>query len=350
MKIACLTSGGVDSAVSLALLKQQGFDVTAFYLKIWLEDEVAHLGDCAWETDLEYVEKTCEMLNVPLRVISLQHEYWSKVVAETIAEVKAGLTPNPDIWCNEKVKYGSFFDKIDDSFVKVATGHYAQVEQIDDDFWLKQAPDPAKDQTYFLSRLNQAQLSRAMFPIGVYPKSTVRDLAKQFDLPSQNRADSQGICFLGKFEFKDFLREHLGEQSGAIIDDETGETIGEHSGFWFFTIGQRQGLGLSGGPWYVAAKDAKENTIRVKRELPVQSGTKQFEIIDCNWIPYQPKEGRYSIKLRHGAQFVNGNFFDISSNTAQITLAKPDRGIAEGQSAVLYKNGYCLGGGMVRFT
>jgi tRNA (5-methylaminomethyl-2-thiouridylate)-methyltransferase len=347
MKIAALVSGGVDSSVSLALLKEAGHDVTAFYLKIWLEDEVRHLGDCAWEEDLEFVEKTCKKLNVPFEVISLQREYWNTVVSETISEVRYGRTPNPDIWCNEKIKFGSFYKKIPDEFEKVATGHYAQVEESNGKYYLKQAPDPVKDQTYFLSRLDQQQLSRAMFPIGHLPKQEVRNLAQKFGLPTAHRKDSQGICFLGKFKFSEFLQEHLGGKTGKIIEHETGKILGEHNGFWFYTKGQRQGLGLSGGPWYVKGKDAQTNEVFVSQNAPIMSGNKHFSITDCNWIPIPPDDGKYLIKLRHGEVFHLGTLQKTTEKSAIITLKNPDRGIAEGQSAVLYFKKYCLGGGII---
>ena len=244
MKVAVLVSGGVDSSVALQLLKSQGYDVTAFYLKIWLEDELSYLGDCPWENDLSFVKQVCEQLDVPLEVVSLQKEYKDEVVAYTIAEVKAGRTPNPDILCNQRIKFGLFLDKIDPSFEKIASGHYAQVCVKDGIVELLQSPDPIKDQTYFLSHLSQQQLKRVMFPIGHMQKSELRALAHEFNLPNKDRKDSQGICFLGKFKFSDFIRHHLGMQTGKMIESETGTVMGNHDGFWFYTIGQRQGLGL----------------------------------------------------------------------------------------------------------
>lgn len=359
-KIAVLVSGGVDSSVALALLKDQGYDVTAFYLKIWLEDEFQYLGDCPWEEDMKYVKKTCEQLGVKHEVISLQREYWDKVVAETIAEVKAGRTPNPDIWCNEKVKFGSFYEKIPDEFEKVATGHYAGVEEkkiysgeSEDNhlrlqkYFLKVAPDPVKDQTYFLSRLTQDQLSRAVFPLGEMMKSEVRELAEKYHLPTESRPDSQGICFLGQFKFSDFVRQHLGEKQGKIIEKETGKILGEHPGFWFYTFGQRHGLDLSGGPWYVVGKEAEENIVFVSRDIPADSGRNQIQINRLNWIPEKVEEGEYQIKLRHGEKYTSGILSYTNDDTAEILLNTPDRGIAPGQSAVLYQDGFCLGGGII---
>ena len=196
MKIAVLVSGGVDSSVALRILKDQGHEVTAFYLKIWLEDELAYLGECPWEVDLAYVRALCDNLKVELIVMPLQAEYHARVVEQTIAEVKSGLTPNPDILCNQHVKFGTFYEKIDASYDLIATGHYAQIEHIDHQARLRCAPDKVKDQTYFLSRLTQKQLSRACFPIGHLQKHEVRQLAHTYDLPTKDRKDSQDICFL----------------------------------------------------------------------------------------------------------------------------------------------------------
>ena len=189
---------------------------------------------------------------------SLQNEYWDNVVTYTISEIKEGRTPNPDIFCNSLIKFGQFYDKIDDSFEKVASGHYAKVEPVNDKYLLKRSPDPIKDQTYFLAYLNQKQLSRALFPLGDYRKSEVRNFAEQFSLPNKNRKDSQGICFLGQVKFNEFIKQHLGVVKGDIVVFETGEKIGEHEGYYYFTIGQRSGLKLGGGPWYVVKKDPSQ--------------------------------------------------------------------------------------------
>ena len=218
------------------------------------------------QEDLSYVEAVCKQLEVPLEIVSLQKEYWQKVVSYTISEIKAGRTPNPDVLCNQQIKFGVFLDHIDASYEKVATGHYAQVLSVDGHYQLHKAPDPIKDQTYFLSYLSQTQISRALFPIGHLQKSQVRTLANEFNLPNKDRKDSQGICFLGKLKFNDFIKQYLGETPGIIREWETKKQLGTHNGYWFHTIGQRQGLRLPGGPWYVVAKDIARNEVLVSRQ------------------------------------------------------------------------------------
>lgn len=348
MKVAVLVSGGVDSSVALNLLKNQGHDITAFYLKIWLEDELSYLGNCPWQEDLTYVEEVCQKLNVPLRVVSLQKEYWQEVVSYTIAEVKAGRTPNPDMLCNQRIKFGMFFNHIDQSFDKVATGHYAQVCEINGEIALIRAPDLVKDQTYFLSYLSKPQLQRALFPIGHLLKADVRQLAQDFDLPTKNRKDSQGICFLGKLKFDDFIKHYLGEQDGDIIEYETGKKIGQHKGFWYHTIGQRRGSGLPGGPWYVVSKDTIRNIVYMSRHYhDADKRRDTFTITDCNWIVDMPT-GSYDmlVKVRHGQKIYQAKV-NVDENNANVILAEHDQGIAPGQFAVLYDRQRCVGAGKI---
>ena len=244
MKIAVLTSGGVDSAVVLKMLKDQGHDVTAFYIKIWLEDELSFLGECPWQSDLLQLGQVCHACDVKMEVLSLQREYWDTVVSYTISEVAAGRTPNPDVLCNRHIKFGLFYNSIPDEFEAVATGHYAKlVKNKGGKIELYRTPDAVKDQTYFLSCLNQKQLERAIFPLGDMIKPEVRKLAEEYDLPNKDRKDSQGICFLGKLKFSDFVRHHLGDKPGDMIEHESGKVLGQHRGFWYYTIGQRRGSG-----------------------------------------------------------------------------------------------------------
>jgi len=351
MKVALLISGGVDSSVALRLLKDEGHELTAFYLKIWLEDELQYLGECPWEEDLSFVRKVCEDADVPLEIINMQKEYWDIVVRYTIDECKAGRTPNPDIFCNQRIKFGHFYDKIDKSFEKVATGHYAQVEEKDGLFYLKKAPDTIKDQTYFLSHLSQQQLSRALFPIGKYTKSEVRQLAKKYDLPNKDRKDSQGICFLGKIPYREFIKQHLGENPGDFIEQSSGKKLGEHKGHWFYTIGQRFGLGLSGGPWFVVDKDVKKNIIYLANGYePKEVYKKEFEVVNINWIvpisQFPIPNSQLNVKVRHGKS-IHTCTVKQDGEKLHVILKKPVHGIAPGQFAVFYDEDVCLGGGMI---
>lgn len=347
MKIAVLLSGGVDSSVALRLLKDEGHDVTAFYLKIWLQDEFSFLGDCPWEEDLEFARAVCKQAKVPLEVINMQTEYWESVVSYTISEIKEGRTPNPDMFCNRLIKFGQFINKIDSSFEKVASGHYARVLNLNDKFVLSTSPDPIKDQTYFLAYLTQQQLSRSLFPIGSFRKKQIREIAEKYNLPNMIRKDSQGICFLGKIKFTDFIKHHLGELEGEIIDIDTNKVLGKHKGFYFYTIGQRSGLRLGGGPWYVISKDIKNNIVYISRENTTTRARKQFTVGKFNWIAEEkPADGNYLVKIRHGEHFYNCSLV-FSEDTATVVTEKEDRGIAPGQFAVFYKDDICLGGSII---
>lgn len=349
MKIAVLLSGGVDSSVALNLIKRDnGHEVTAFYLKIWLEDDLAFLGECPWETDLHYARAVCEQVGVPLEIVPLQTKYFEKVVEHAISELKAGRTPSPDILCNQRIKFGEFFNCIDPSFAKVASGHYAQIEARAGQFWLKRAPDPVKDQTYFLSSLSQAQLSRALFPIGRFTKAEVRELAQQFDLPTQSRKDSQGICFLGKIRYRDFVEAYLGEKSGDIVELETGQVWGQHRGYWFYTIGQRKGLGLHGGPWFVVKKDVEQNIIYVSHQEHLTDQARDtFNVAKVHWIAAAPTKRDLHLKIRHSPHFEACWIEPLGQNRLTVHLANDEPGIAPGQSAIFYDGEICLGGGVI---
>lgn len=348
MKIAVLVSGGVDSSVALRLLQEQGHDVTAFYLKIWLEDELSFLGTCPWQEDLAYVEAVCKQANVPLEIISLQKEYWDEVVAHTISEIQAGRTPNPDVLCNQRVKFGAFYNKIDESYSYVATGHYARIERTASQVTLHTTPDSIKDQTYFLSHLSQIQLARALFPLGNLTKAEVRALAQKFDLPNKERKDSQGICFLGKLKFSEFIKYHVGEREGDLIEWETGEKKGTHKGYWYYTIGQRQGLGLAGGPWYVAAKNRNDNTVYISRHYYAPDKIRDtFDVVACNWIAQPPQSSHVLVKMRHGPHFNKATLMKVSDDRWRVTLDERDQGIAQGQYAAFYEGTQCLGSGII---
>lgn len=348
MKTAVLVSGGVDSALALHRLVDSGrTGITAYYLKIWLEDELSFLGTCPWEEDLGYARAVCDAVGVPLEVVPMQQQYYERVVSYTLDELRAGRTPSPDIFCNQRVKFGAFLEAVGADVDSVASGHYAQKERVEGGWLLKRAPDPVKDQTYFLSHLSQAQLARAEFPIGVLTKAQVRDEAARRGLANQNRPDSQGICFLGKIRYSDFVRHYLGESEGPIVEFETGRVLGRHQGAWFFTIGQRQGLGLGNGPWYVRDKSIAANTVWVShREHRVDQH--RFEVHTPNWILRAPDVQRLLVRIRHGPELTGATVQPDASGTRwSVRLDRGDPGIAPGQYAVFYDGEYCLGGGMI---
>jgi tRNA (5-methylaminomethyl-2-thiouridylate)-methyltransferase len=357
VKIGVLLSGGVDSSTALVSLKEKHpeADITAYYLKIWLEDELASLGSCPWEEDLEYARGACDITNIPLKVISLQREYWDRVVSYTVSELKAGRTPSPDIFCNQRIKFGAFLDRVGESLDKVASGHYATVSKGDDGvFRLHRSPDPVKDQTYFLSHLSQEQAGIAMFPIGGMMKGEVRQLAEKWDLPAKSRKDSQGICFLGKIKYTDFVRHYMGEEEGDILEADTGRKLGTHKGTWFYTIGQRSGLGLSGGPWYVVDRNKDDNVVTVAGSLEASTVARnQFVAVDPNWISGPPiLPSRFSLKLRHGPKLIDAAVrllppTEDGKEQLQVEMDESDRGVAPGQFAVIYDGDVCLGGAMV---
>ena len=349
MNIAVLLSGGVDSSVALKLLQEQGHSITAFYLKIWLEDELSFLGDCPWEDDLSFVKNVCQQNNVKLEIVSLQQEYKERIISYTLAEVQEGRTPNPDVLCNSRVKFGAFYDLIGNNFDRVATGHYADLERKKDLVYLKATPDLIKDQTYFLSHLTQSQLQKAEFPIGKYQKQQVRELAEKYNLANKMRKDSQGLCFLGKIKYSEFIKAHLGENPGLMVDIDTQKIVGQHKGLWFHTIGQRQGLGLSGGPWYVVAKDIAKNILLISKNYHENNLRDRLVATSCNWVtgnmPDFTKD--IQVKLRHGAQRISANCIINADGNIDVKLASQDQGIAPGQFVVFYQDEYCLGAGRI---
>lgn len=350
MSVAVLLSGGVDSSVALNRLKAQcNESLTAFYLKIWLEDEMAYMGSCPWEEDLSYAREVTRAAGVPLEVVSLQLEYYERVVRYAIDELKAGRTPSPDIFCNKRIKFGAFWDRIGPEFDRVATGHYARTVQAGDRVLLARAPDPVKDQTYFLSHLSQEQMQRVLFPIGSMVKHDVRRVAQNLGLPNRDRKDSQGICFLGKIRYPEFIRHYLGESEGEIRELETDAILGSHKGYWFYTIGQRQGLGLGNGPWYVVRKDVATNTVYVSHQRAAeQTARRELVVGELTWIDRPPTKRRALCKLRHGPELTGCAIEWIAATpTIRVTLDEPDRGVAPGQFAVFYDGEVCLGSGKI---
>ncbi|MDE6467034.1 MAG: tRNA 2-thiouridine(34) synthase MnmA, partial [Duncaniella sp.] len=262
MRIAVLISGGVDSAVVVHRLVEQGHDLHLFYIRIGLDTGE---GDCSADEDIAMCRVIARKYALPFDEVSLHEEYWDNVMEYALRMVREGLTPNPDVMCNKMIKFGFFEQRWGHEFDKTATGHYATTVERDGRVWLATAADKVKDQTDFLCRISYPQLSHLIFPIGELPKARVREIAIATGMPNAYRRDSQGICFLGKINYNDFIRRHLGERPGPIVELETGRKLGQHRGFWFHTIGQRKGLGLSGGPWYVVKKNVHDNVVYVSQ-------------------------------------------------------------------------------------
>lgn len=353
MRIAVLISGGVDSAVVVHKLYSEGHDLHLFYIRIGMDNGE---GDCSADEDIEMCTLIARKYNLPFEIISLHEEYWEHVMDYSLRTVKKGLTPHPDMMCNKIIKFGFFEQKMGHLFDKTATGHYASIAEKDGKLYLATAVDPVKDQTDFLAQISYEQLSHIMFPLGDIPKEEVRRIAKEANLPNAGRKDSQGICFLGKINYNDFLRRHLGEKKGPIIDISTGKKIGEHKGFWFHTIGQRKGLGLSGGPWFVVKKNVRDNALYVANgyETPLQYG-KKITIAEMNWItenPFDKTEGeplKITFKTRHTPEFTSGTLSKSSDGTYIIESEKDIQGIAPGQFAIIYDSDshLCFGSGMI---
>lgn len=353
MKIAALVSGGVDSSVVVYQLKEQGYDPTIFYIRIGMEDKDGFI-DCPSEEDIEITTYIAKKYGCRMEIVSLHEEYWANVVSYTIESVKRGLTPNPDMMCNKLIKFGVFEQKWGHEFDKIATGHYATTTELDGKAWLSTAKDHVKDQTYFLGQISYMQVSKLMFPIGDLLKSEVRAIAVRESLPSAQRKDSQGICFLGKINYNDFIRRYLGEKKGKIVDFGTGKVLGEHNGYWFHTIGQRRGLGLSGGPWFVIKKDTDENIVYVSNgyDPDTQYGKtvnlSGFSFITEDiWGDFSGKKD-ITFKIRHTPEFTRGTIEKIGG-LYRIQSEDKIQGIAAGQFGVVYDDvsRLCLGSGMI---
>ena len=370
MNVAALVSGGVDSSVVVHLLKEQGITPDIFYIRIGMEDEEGYI-DCPAEEDIEITTFIARKYGCRFQEVNLHKEYWDNVVSYTIESVRKGLTPNPDVMCNKLIKFGAFEQRCGKDYDRTATGHYAQTECLNvsksdcvsglfdknssnqaikqsgtQTVFLATAKDPVKDQTDFLSQLSYAQISKLMFPIGGMMKSEVRDIAHAAHLPSADRKDSQGICFLGKINYNDFLRRYLGEREGKIVELETGRILGTHRGYWFHTIGQRKGLLLSGGPWFVVKKDINENVLYVSQgyDPDAQYGNRvdllDFHYLSCDLWSEQleactPVDVKF--KIRHTPDFAQGHLIRTEQGVSILSDVRI-QGIAPGQYATIYDN------------
>ena len=333
-------------------LKEQGEDLHLFYIRIGMDNDE---GDCSAEEDIEMCTLIAHRYGLPLEVVSLHEEYWDHVMEYALRTVREGLTPNPDMMCNRMIKFGFFEQRWGKDFDMTATGHYATTRVIDGVKYLATAVDPVKDQTDFLAQITYDQLLHVMFPIGNMPKEEVRRIAEAAHLPNAHRRDSQGICFLGQIDYNDFIRRHLGERPGPIIELETGRKLGEHRGYWFHTIGQRKGLGLSGGPWYVVRKNVKENVIYVSNGYgTAKQYGRTLRLDEMHFIsgnPWKGTEGPVDImfKNRHTPHIMRGKLSHIEDRQWVIESEQDVQGIAPGQFAVIYdaRGELCYGSGII---
>ncbi len=357
-------SGGVDSAVTAWLLKQQGHEVLGIFMKNW-EDDDGSGGDpeyCSSNADFVDAAAVADVIGIEIEHVNFAADYKDRVFAEFLREYQAGRAPNPDVLCNAEIKFKAFLDHaLRLGADKIATGHYARVRQRAAAFELLKGLDPLKDQSYFLHRLNQAQLSKTMFPIGELPKTEVRRIAAEIGLPNATKKDSTGICFIGERPFREFLNRYLSHSPGPMVDDR-GRKLGEHLGLSFYTLGQRQGLGIGGvkekgaargagehTPWFVARKDMARNALVVVQghDHPwLQSGTLRFD--DTRWVAgTPPADGPLAAKSRYRQADAACTLGALDDGQFALAFAQPQWAVTPGQSAVLYDGEVCLGGGVI---
>jgi tRNA-specific 2-thiouridylase len=343
-------SGGVDSAVAALLLKRAGHEVTGLFMKNWEEDDTdAH---CTAEEDLKEVRAVCEVLGIPFLTVNFSAEYWDRVFQYFLDEHKAGRTPNPDVLCNKEIKFKAFLDHaLTLGADRIATGHYAQVRETGDRYQLLKGADTTKDQTYFLYTLGQAELSRTLFPIGHLDKDTVRAIARAANLPNHNRKDSTGICFIGERDFRDFLKRYLPAQPGEMRT-LAGDYKGRHEGAMYYTIGQRQGLGIGGGgeAWYVVDKDIEKNILYVEQgEHHPALYNPALLASQLHWVAgaSPPLPYTCSAKVRYRQTDQACSMGQISSGAMHVAFNTPQRAVTPGQSVVFYDGALCLGGGVI---
>jgi tRNA-specific 2-thiouridylase len=353
-------SGGVDSAVTAYLLKQQGHEVVAVFMKNWEDDDDSEY--CSSNVDFVDAAAVADVLDIEIEHVNFAAEYKDRVFAEFLREYAAGRTPNPDVLCNAEIKFKAFLDHaMRLGAEKIATGHYARVREHEGAFQLLKGLDPAKDQSYFLHRLTQTQLSKTLFPVGELKKTEVRRIADEIGLPNAKKKDSTGICFIGERPFRDFLNRYLNHEPGAMLD-ERGREVGRHVGLSFYTLGQRQGLGIGGtkggsdagglhAPWFVAHKDLSHNTLHVVQghdHAWLQSSWLEAE--DLSWVSgHAPGAGRLAAKTRYRQTDAPCTLQVLADARGAIRLdfACPQWAVTPGQSAVLYDGELCLGGGVI---
>ena len=353
-------SGGVDSAVSAWLLKQQGHEVVGVFMKNWEDDDDSEY--CSSNVDFVDAAAVADVVGIEIEHVNFAANYKDRVFAEFLREYQAGRTPNPDILCNAEIKFKAFLDH---AFAlgadKIATGHYARVREVDGAFQLLKGLDPSKDQSYFLHRLNQSQLSKTLFPVGELHKTEVCRIAAEIGLPNAKKKDSTGICFIGERPFREFLNRYIANQPGAI-KDERGRKIGDHVGLSFYTLGQRQGLGIGGvkakgaqrgsgehAPWFVARKDMATNTLyAVQGHDHPWLLSEQLQADDLSWCAgHAPTPGRYAAKTRYRQSDAPCALNLDANGHLVLHFDEPQWAVTPGQSAVIYDGDVCLGGGVI---
>jgi tRNA-specific 2-thiouridylase len=355
-------SGGVDSAVTAYLLKQQGYEVIGIFMKNWEDDDNA--GYCASNIDFVDAAAVADVIGIEIEHVNFAAEYKDRVFAEFLREYQAGRTPNPDILCNAEIKFKAFLDHaLRLGAEKIATGHYARVRlnPTTGRHELLKGIDPSKDQSYFLHRLNQAQLSKTLFPVGELHKTEVRRIASEIGLPNAKKKDSTGICFIGERPFRDFLNQYIAKEPGPI-KDEKGRTIGQHVGLSFYTLGQRQGLGIGGlkakgaqrgggehAPWFVARKDMANNTLWVVQgHAHPWLQSLNLSAQDASWVAgCAPMAGRLAAKTRYRQADATCAVAAGADERFSLSFDEPQWAVTPGQSAVLYDGDVCLGGGVI---
>lgn len=357
-------SGGVDSSLTAALLVEQGYDVTGVYMKNWSQDLPGM--QCPWAEDLADAKRVAVQLGIDFIVFDFEHDYKHKVVDYMLAEYQAGRTPNPDIMCNQEIKFRLFLDTARERGADlIATGHYAQTGGVcaEDDSAatsqehsfqpdrLYRATDAAKDQTYFLYRVTSDALQHTLFPLGGYTKQQVRHMASERGLWTARKQESMGVCFVGNVGMRDFLSQYVSTRPGDIIDKQTGAVLGQHDGAIFYTLGQRHGLDVGGGlPYYVVGKDMAANVVYVSRNMNDEAMWRHDVLVgDLYWIHGAPAASdQLTVRLRHRGQLRPCTLqYDSAQAQATLHLRDPERAVAAGQSAVIYRGAECLGGGIV---
>ncbi|WP_110339444.1 tRNA 2-thiouridine(34) synthase MnmA [Nitrosomonas sp. Nm84] len=347
-------SGGVDSSVAAYLLKQQGHEVVGLFMKNWEDDDTDEY--CSSRQDFLDAVSVADVIDIPIEVVNFSAEYKDRVFSHFLAEYQAGRTPNPDVLCNAEIKFKAFLDHATQLGANyIATGHYAQVRKVGDLFQLLKGEDGTKDQSYFLYRLNQAQLANTLFPIGHLYKREVRKIAKELKLPNFSKKDSTGICFIGERPFREFLSRYLPHEPGEIQTPE-GKVIGQHIGLMYYTIGQRQGLGIGGTrdgndePWFVSAKDTSSNVlIAVQGHNHPDLLRPSLKATDLTWISgAQPHcNWVYAAKTRYRQTDAPCAIANFAQDCCQVDFAQDQWAITPGQSVVIYESRVCLGGGII---